>query len=499
MKYFTSSLLVVSAASSLTPVVLVPGIAGSRLKMKLTDADLPECSDKPYSQTESDLWIDPINFLPGYSRNCWKNKATLNWNEEIKQFESPNGIEVYPDDFGSTHGINYMLYIMGIGAPLSDYWATAVSHLKKKGYKERQNLFGAPYDWRRAPNEINWAPLKQLIEDAYFKNGSLKVTIVGHSMGTLYMTYFLNKVVNQEWKDKFISQLTLVAPALGGSPKVVKGLLSGYNDELVFDLKVFKIAMLDELFLRDLFRVFGSFYALWPQEEVYGDDASVISFLDSSTNETIKSFSPKTVSTILPPEMAERLKHIQSQVMNDVLVDPGVPVSCMWSLYDHPTTDVTFTYSLKSDEQRSSNEEYRNAAFFDNQPSAIYGKGDHMLPLAALSYCTKWSSTYNAVEFHNLEHYKIVNDKNFLNVFDKMIQNSAHIQGSKEQRELQELIVKLQKKNIITTNGDDLLKAQKSEVLNNLKNNIANESVTENSLAYIPVDGEVEISTIVRV
>jgi hypothetical protein len=66
-------------------------------------------------------------------------------------------------------------------------------------------LPSAPYDFRKAPNEMHaWMQdFKKLVEHSYVTNSNLSVVLLAHSMGSPLSLYFLNQMT-QTWKDKHI-------------------------------------------------------------------------------------------------------------------------------------------------------------------------------------------------------------------------------------------------------------------------------------------------------
>ena len=63
----------------------------------------------------------------------------------------------------------------------------------------------APYDFRFGPQSQQqyFNQLKELIEDTYQRSGSLRVSLVTHSMGGLFGLYFL-QTQSQEWRQKYV-------------------------------------------------------------------------------------------------------------------------------------------------------------------------------------------------------------------------------------------------------------------------------------------------------
>ena len=80
-----------------------------------------------------------------------------------------------------------------------------------------------------------YSNLKTLIEKTYAINGNKKIVLVVHSMGAITSLYFLNKVVDQDWKDTHISSYVSIAGAWQGVAKSVKAFASGDNEGIVID------------------------------------------------------------------------------------------------------------------------------------------------------------------------------------------------------------------------------------------------------------------------
>ena len=79
------------------------------------------------------------------------------------------------------------------------------SSLLPLGYKRNVDIFGAPYDFRLAPNELQrwFADFKNLVEVAYRNNGNKSVILLCHSMGSPLSLYLLNSQT-KEWRDTYI-------------------------------------------------------------------------------------------------------------------------------------------------------------------------------------------------------------------------------------------------------------------------------------------------------
>ena len=72
-----------------------------------------------------------------------------------------------------------------------------------------------------------YSNVKQLIEEMYAESHNTKVTLVVHSMGGPITLYFLNNVVDQAWKDKYIHAFVPLAGAWSGGNKALQAVISG--------------------------------------------------------------------------------------------------------------------------------------------------------------------------------------------------------------------------------------------------------------------------------
>lgn len=68
--------------------------------------------------------------------------------------------------------------------------------------------------------------LKALVEDTYELNHKTPVTFIAHSLGCLYLLYFLNRQT-QDWKDKYVSSFMGLGGPWGGAVKPLKVIASG--------------------------------------------------------------------------------------------------------------------------------------------------------------------------------------------------------------------------------------------------------------------------------
>ncbi|XP_076447791.1 lysosomal phospholipase A and acyltransferase-like [Babylonia areolata] len=109
------------------------------------------------------------------------------------------------------------------------YFSDLVKELVSNGYTRGVDVMAAPYDFRKAPNEMQefFNKTKRLIEDTYARNGNSSVVVVAHSMGNPVMLYFYNHVVSQDWKDRHVRSHVALSAPWGGAIKALKLMCSG--------------------------------------------------------------------------------------------------------------------------------------------------------------------------------------------------------------------------------------------------------------------------------
>ncbi|PFH31085.1 putative phosphatidylcholine-sterol O-acyltransferase [Besnoitia besnoiti] len=260
---------------------VVPGIAGSGLFATVKNAVISACEKSPLNYlVPFRVWASLTLVLPPAShQKCWIEMMKMKVDENGQVYSSQDGVTVEVDGYGGVHAIDYLDYYMNntYGVPASAYMHVMIRTLLSLHYAQFVTLRGVPYDWRLPPWQLDYGQLKADIEDRYAELKNRKVDLISHSLGSIVLCFFLNRVVDQAWKDKYIGSMTLVAPATGGSFKAIKSLLSGYDDATDFDIwNVIDISLFPSVLLRELLQTMGSIYALLPDPAIYGPDRVVI-------------------------------------------------------------------------------------------------------------------------------------------------------------------------------------------------------------------------------
>lgn len=191
-----------------TPLILIPGIAGSELKT-----------------TEMTIWNED-NGHGGIFTNIYPaEKVWVNNIEAVKL-----GNDDYFDilkmfDDGKTSQAN-----LALTGNLFDGYQETISFFVSNGYTLNKDFFLFPYDWRR-DIALSSPLLDQKINEIKTQTGSTKVDIIAHSMGGLVARNYISDTA----KAKNVRKLfTLGTPHLGAVESLKNIVYGGCLTKLSF-------------------------------------------------------------------------------------------------------------------------------------------------------------------------------------------------------------------------------------------------------------------------
>ncbi|XP_049578263.1 lysosomal phospholipase A and acyltransferase [Syngnathus scovelli] len=337
------------------PVVLVPGDLGNQLEAKL---------DKPsvvhyicYKKTDSffTLWLSLEQLAP-VAIDCWMDNIRLIYNRTTHTTSSPPGVNISVPGFGLTSSMEYLdpnkqgvgMYFFNIAQALVDW-----------GYTRGDDVRGAPYDWRKAPNENKdyFLALRKMIEEMA-KNAGGPVVLIAHSMGNMYMLYFLNQQP-QAWKDKHIKAFIALGAPWAGVAKTLRVITSGDNNN---------IPVIRPLKIRTQQRTAVSTSWLLPYSHTWPKDKVLIQ--TPTKNYTVMDY--KQLYFDLGFEDGWLMRQDTESLLFD-LTPPGVPVHCLYG--SGVPTSESFQY---------------NSKFPDVEPTVVMGEGDGTVNLLSAMQCKRW-------------------------------------------------------------------------------------------------------------
>lgn len=306
----------------------------------------------------------------------------LIYNSTTRRTQDSPGVVTRVDGFGIVEAVEYVdpSKVYGTG-----YFDPIVRRLVSYGYERNKNIFGAPYDFRRAPNELEtyFNDLKGLVERAYQENHGERVVLICHSMGCLNSLYFLN-LHPQSWKDKYVRSMISLSGVYGGAVKAMKAFASGDN---------FGVIVVPSLSLRKDVRTFPSLAYLLPSSDVWPEDQVLVRH--GGMNYTTKNYNDFFRDIKYPTgyEMWLDVHNLTSSKR-----PPGIEVHCLHGskvntpkLYDYDT-----------------------GTFPDAKPKVIYGDGDGTVNKESLRACIGWADKQKQPlyykNFTSVDHMTILSD-----------------------------------------------------------------------------------------
>ena len=132
----------------------MPGDGGSQVLAKINKPST--VSDICYYQSDwFYLWLDPTQMLP-WTIACWADNIRLVYDPVTHTTSNSPGVQTKFPDYGNTTSIEYL----DVGrSPYAMYFGKMVDHLLRLGYKRKESIFGAPYDFRKAPSKSSFFSL----------------------------------------------------------------------------------------------------------------------------------------------------------------------------------------------------------------------------------------------------------------------------------------------------------------------------------------------------
>ncbi|KAK7114986.1 lysosomal phospholipase A and acyltransferase-like [Littorina saxatilis] len=376
-----------SAKQPKYPVILVPGDGGSQLYAKLDRSVVPHFYCCKKTNDYFNIWVNIEEFV---SAECFVDNMRLRYNRTSHTTRNAEGVDIRIDSFGNTRTVEWLDPDACVQkSSYLSYFYNIVESLVALGYTRDKDIKGAPYDFRRAPNELGefYANLTKLIEDTYTENGNSPAVIIGHSMGNPVMLYFYNQKP-QVWKDKYLRAHISLAGVWAGAVKTLRLMTSG--DSL-------GVYVLNPLTVRPEQRAMPSTAFLMPSTRFWDKDEILVS--TEHRNYTVNDYK----------QLFQDLSYMDGYMMwqdtSNLIIDleaPGLEVHCLFG------TGVPTPGALQ----------FVPGGFPDKYPKTVPDDGDGTVNKRSLMAFASWASKqkqpvkYSALK--GAEHMAIMADKRTL-------------------------------------------------------------------------------------
>lgn len=370
----------------LSPVILVPGDGGSQLEAKLNKTSVVHYLCEKISKDYFNVWLN-IELLVPVIIDCWIDNVKLTYNNVTRTTRNQDGVDIRVPGWGDPSVIEYLDPSKASpGAYFKDIGNMLVNEL---GYIRNFSLRGAPYDFRKGPNENEefFDKLKLLVEETYLMNNNAPVTLIAHSMGGPMTLIFLQRQT-QKWKDKYISSFITLAGAWGGSVKAIKVFAIGD------DLGAY---LLRQSTLKDEQITSPSLGWLLPSK-LFWKETEVLVETDKK-NYTLANLQDFLIDVNVPNGWEFRKDNEKYQLN---FRPPGVEIHC---LYGYKVDTVEKLY-------------YKPGTSIDGYPQLIPGDGDGTVNLRSLEGCLHWEGKQKQKVYHQgfpgVDHMGILKNLNIL-------------------------------------------------------------------------------------
>lgn len=376
----------------LSPVIFVPGDGGSQMDAIINKKDSIHFFCQKSTDTYFNLWLNKELLVP-FVIDCWIDNIRLVYNSTTRKTQNSPGVEVRIPGFGTSETVEW---IDPSHASVGAYFVNIGNALVQNNYKRDHSIRGAPYDFRKAPNENKewFIKMKHLVEETFTLNEGTPVTLIVHSMGAPMTLLFL-QMQSQQWKDQHIRRVISLAGAWGGSVKALKCFAVG-DDLGAFALSG-KTMRAEQISNPSLAWLMPN-PLLWKPNEVMAQSLSRV-----YTMEQLEDFFKDIDYT----DGWEMRKDTISYTQN--FTAPGVELHCLYgsgiSTVDSLNYDKTYDLSGK--------------------PTLVNGDGDGTVNKRSLEACRHWSSQQKQPvylrEFPGVDHMAILADLSVLDTIVKVL------------------------------------------------------------------------------
>lgn len=433
----------IDGISAKHPVLMIPGTISTGIESWGVNGD-EECDSTAHFRKRlwGSFYMLRTMFL---DKACWLKHIKL---DPITGLDPPNFTLRAAQGFESSD-----FFVAGYWI-----WNKVIENLGAIGYNPNK-MMTAAYDWRLAYLDLEkrdkyFSKLKLQIETFHDLTGE-KTVLIGHSMGSQVVFYFLQWVEAEGphygnggpgWVDKHIGSFVNVAGTLLGAPKAVPALISGEMKDTI-DLNSAAMYGLEKFFSRkerlEMIQTWGGIASMLPKggdliwgnltyspedkqlngNNTYGsfikfsetnqDDGNTTAkmtkdalTMDDSLN-LVMELSPDWLQKRIKDqysfgyartseELQENKKH-HSHWSNPLEVPlpnaPNMKIYCIYGV-NNPT-ERAYTYQ---EEAQKSNHSLNLIIDYDAEQPVLLTDGDGTVPLLSHSMCYKWAqgkSAYN--------------------------------------------------------------------------------------------------------
>ncbi|KAI7757697.1 hypothetical protein M8C21_010829 [Ambrosia artemisiifolia] len=414
---YTCRAMINNNHNQLHPVILIPGAGGNQLEARLTTeykATSWLCN-RFYPLIKDNegwfrLWFD-VGVLLAPLTECFAERMTIYYDQVADDYKNAHGIETRVSQFGSTQSL---LYLDPSLKHITSYMEPLVESIQQLGYKDSQNLFGAPYDFRYGlaseghPCDVGTTfleNLKRLVENASDTNGGVPVILVSHSLGGLFALQLLNRNP-PAWREQYIKHFIALSAPWGGTVDEMLTFASG---------NALGVPLVNPLLVRNEQRSSESNLWLMPRRKQFSPETPLV----VTPNSAYSSFDISRFLRDIGFEEGVHPYETRILPLVEKLVAPGVPMTCI--VGNGVPTPETLYYGEDG---------------FDKQPEIAYGDGDGTVNIASLlALEDEWKDekeqNLKVIKLSGISHMDILKDESAIaQIIDEIVAINSDIPSS---------------------------------------------------------------------
>ncbi|KAH0534846.1 phospholipase A2 group XV-like [Cotesia glomerata] len=373
-------------ATQRSPVIFVPGDGGSQLEAQLNKTVVPHYLCEKVSSDYFNIWLN-LELLVPIIIDCFIDNMKLTYHNDTRTTTNTEGVSVRVPGWGDPFSVEYL--DPSKASPGNYFKDVGNMLVNQLGYVRNLSLRGAPYDFRKAPNENGefFIKLKQLVEETYVINNKVPITLIAHSMGGPMTLLFLQNQT-QKWKNQYIKSLITLGAVWGGSVKALKVFAVGDN---------LGAYVLRESILRDQQITSPSLGWLLPSKYFWKDTEVLVQ--TQKKNYTLLDLQQFFLDINVPNgwEFRKDTEKFQAN-----FAAPGVEMYC---LHGVNVSTVERLY-------------YKPGVTLDSYPQLILGDGDGTVNLRSLEGCLYWKTKQKQKIYHQtfagVDHMEILRNQHVL-------------------------------------------------------------------------------------
>lgn len=379
----SSSIPATPSSSMRIPVVIIPGVLGSRLEMHSGNS----ATDSQNMKRE-EVWPN-ANAMIGSSSDQYLNNLLLNTDGEPVA-----GKKIIATDIIRTVTTSIPFVSEKVYSPL-------IEALKNEGYQEGKTLFVAPYDWRMSATHAAQT-IGTVIQKAMHGTPSRKIDIIAHSMGGIVAESYLATASSTSFVDKLI----LVGTPQLGAPAAFKALQFGSD----LGFRIGPLVLLNPHEVKKVVQNMPGIYELLPSQRYTTIEGGYLINNQNGNHATLGFESTTQLMTASSSNERNALLLTQAAQFHALMDTHSADAKNIYNIVgcQNPFTPMQFVLQD------------------DGGVRIVRGNGDGTVPVAsAMNYANTYHTYFSLYSENSADHEELVKNAKLLSLIVSLLKNTT--------------------------------------------------------------------------